>query len=289
MQMRLSQPLRRSLVRMASSLDMARSVVGISVMASTLTLGALYLGQRSLIFPRPSVIEEPRGGQVLRIPAGREDVGSAVVCAYYPPPDDESPVVIYWHGNADQIGWSGTWLARRLGRLGFVAVEYPGYGLSEGSPTQASIFWSALRVFDYVTNDLGVDPSRVRLLGQSIGCAPALYVGTVRPTAKLVLLSPFTSIAAVANSVFPFLPVALLEALVKDPFRNDVLAPACVSPVLVVHGTRDEIVPFVQGKAIAGLLPESKFLPLEGVGHNDLFAPPHDAALLAHLLEFLDT
>ena len=86
---------------------------------------------------------------------------------------------------------------------------------------------------------------------------------------KCVLLSSFSSIPAMAKALFPFIPVPAL--LVKDPFDNARLAPSVNVPVLCLHGTRDEIVPFAQGRAICDLLPSSEFVALPNCGHNDTF------------------
>ena len=84
-----------------------------------------------------------------------------------------------------------------------------------------------------------------------------------------VLLSSFESIPAMAKASFPFIPAP--RALVKDPFDNAKLAPSVNVPVLCLHGTRDEIVPFAQGRAICDLLPSSEFVALPNCGHNDTF------------------
>lgn len=288
------RPLRRTSMSMISSMEVARSMVGLGFMASTLTLSALYVGQRTLIFPRPSAVAPVQsfGGakvQVVRISAtgAPRDVGAEVICAYFAPPDDTSPVLVYWHGNADQIGWSGCWLGRRLDNaVGFLAVEYPGYGMADGRPTQESIFWSARRVIDYAIDELGISAGRLCLVGQSIGCAAALHVAAERPQLKkLVLLSPFTSLPDVAATLLP-IPRILLDALIKDPFRNDLRAPHVLAETLVVHGTEDNVIPFAQGRRIAKQLADATFLDIQGAGHNDLFSTPHDVSLLSNIISF---
>lgn len=288
------RPLRRTSMSMMTSMEVARSMVGIGFMASTLTLSALYVGQRTLIFPKPSTIAPVQsfgGGKVQLIRISTDgaprDVGPEVICAYFAPPNDTSPVLVYWHGNADQIGWSGCWLGRRLNNaVGFLAVEYPGYGIADGQPTQESIFWSARRAIDYALNELGISADRLCVVGQSIGCAAALHVAAERPQLKkLVLISPFTSLPDVAATLLP-VPRIVLNALIKDPFRNDLRAPHVLAETLVVHGTEDRVIPFAQGRRISEQLARATFLDIEGAGHNDLFSSPHDISLLTNIILF---
>ena len=88
--------------------------------------------------------------------------------------------------------------------------------------------------------------TKVKLVGQSIGCAPALALAAEHGL-PVILISPSTSLAAMASTLLPFLPLRALRLLVKDKFDNYALAPRVTAPALVLHGTRDEIVPFRDG------------------------------------------
>mmetsp|Transcript_13481 Transcript_13481/g.43908 ORF Transcript_13481/g.43908 Transcript_13481/m.43908 type:complete len:292 (+) Transcript_13481:56-931(+) len=274
-------------------------VLKVGASASALTVGALYFLQRSLLFPAPRVAEpvSTYGGRHARHV-------TQIGAAWFPPKTKESTVIVYFHGNADQIGWSGAFLGKHFHAkgLGFLAVEFPGYGFAEGDPTEASIFRAADDALRYAKTELEVDASRLVLLGQSLGCAPALHVATVshRDVPKLALLAPFESVSAMAATLLPFVPEALLRPLVKDKFDNRRATadlPSTTS-TLVLHGTQDDIVPFTHGANLADRLnavprdPHSSpkiprsFVPIEGAGHNDLFSPPFDALVLDALLAF---
>ena len=140
-------------------------------------------------------------------------------------------------------------------------------------------------------------------MGQSLGTAVAVGLAAdpeVRKTSPNVegalLISPFLSVPKAATSAFPFVPLAALELLVKDPFDSEakaaalVAAPAPPAPVttfagqapapfrwLVMHGTEDEIVPFGHGKQLAATLKAAGghdvvFKALNGAGHNNIFS-----------------
>ena len=152
-------------------------------------------------------------------------------------------------------------------------LRYPGYALSDGAPTEASILWTADRAVD-VVRDLG-PKSRIAVCGQSLGCAPALRLAE-KHALPTVLISPFTSVPAMAKCLVPFVPRPILDLAVLD--RLDNLGVSVDSPVVVVHGTEDEIVPFDQGREVAAKI-GAKFVPLRGAGHNDVFVRHEDAIL----------
>jgi hypothetical protein len=209
-----------------------------------------------------------------------------VVGLFVPPPKaDEQIIALYFHGNADQITWGGAMIgnALRSRGMGTFAAEYPGYGLADGDPTEASITQAAEAALRAV-KELRPE-AKIALVGQSIGCAPALAVAAAHGL-PVVLISPFTSLAAMASTLLPFLPQRALRFLVKDKFDNAALAPSVTSPVLVLHGTRDEIVPFEMGEAMSEALADATFVPLEKAGHNDVLSPPHDEVVFDAIERF---
>ena len=270
---------RRHAVSMAS----AASTAGIIASGVAAPLAALYVGQRSVIYPRPPVYDDAKayGGEFAEIV--RAD---GVVGLFVPPPKEEEQIVaLYFHGNADQITWGGAMIGKELRErgIGTFAAEYPGYGLAAGDPTEESIMQDAEAALRAV-KELRPE-AKVTLVGQSIGCAPALAVAAA-PGLPVVLISPFTSLAAMASTLLPFIPQRALKLLVKDKFDNAALAPSVTSPVLVLHGTRDEIVPYDMGEAMSEALADATFVPLEKAGHNDVLSPPHDQVVFDAIEKF---
>ena len=124
-------------------------------------------------------------------------------------------------------------------------------------------------------------PDQLVFVGQSIGCAPALSMAAQWPEANTVLVSPFKSVPAMAADVYPWLlwPVqqlGLLDVLIQDSFDNLRTAGRLKAPVLVIHGTRDQIVPFGHGVAVHEALGRagvaSRMVRVEGAGHNDILS-----------------
>jgi hypothetical protein len=225
----------------------------------------LFLVQRALVFPAPSDRVDARIGTIVQVPGGTPMLWSPVQGA--------GPVVVHFHGNGEQIGglgWLGEELAKR--QVSFAAVEYPGYPGAPGASSEASIFASAEKALAHLTGPMGVDRQRIVLSGQSLGTGVAVRLAANGWGTKLVLLSPYTSMTDVAaRGPFRVFPVRLLT---RDRFDSEALAPRIERPILVLHGNRDEIVPFELGKALAARFPHARFVEVVGAGHNDLWQHP---------------
>ena len=230
----------------------------------------LFLLQRQIVFPRNQI----RGA--LGAPANHPsleqfwlDLPYGKVEAWFLPPELEgwpAPAVIFAHGNAELIDF---WVEdlrgfTRLG-VGVLLVEYPGYGRSEGSPSQEGIVEAFVSGYDTLVAREDIDASRIVLFGRSLGAGVVCALAEKRPSAALILMSPFTSVRALAaRMLFP-------GFLVRDPFDNLAVVSAYSKPVLVIHGTHDEIIPYGHGEALARVAQQGKLVSYEA-GHNDI--PP---------------
>jgi hypothetical protein len=174
------------------------------------------------------------------------------------------------HGNAGNISHRLDRAALMQKRLGVdvLLFDYRGFGRSEGSPSEEGTYRDALAAYCYLTDERGVDPARLFLLGESLGAAVALDLALRVPAAALVLEAPFTSIAAMARVVYPFLPTRW----VRTRYDNRSKIPRLRLPLLIVHGTRDDTVPFAHGEELFEAAPEPKsFLAVEGGAHSDSY------------------
>ena len=145
-------------------------------------------------------------------------------------------------------------------------VEYPGYGRSEGSPSQASISEAMLTAYEWARHDPRVDASRIIPYGRSLGGGAAAIVAIKRPVPALILRSSFSSVAAFAQGF------GAPRFLVRDPFDSVSAVKSFKGPVLILHGDRDDIVPPHHARAIAKAASNAtlKFMPC---GHNDCPRP----------------
>lgn len=198
------------------------------------------------------------------------------VHALYAKAEGDAPTLVHFHGNgeelADMVNFVALFRARGLGVL---AVEYPGYGLSQSvEPNEADIYRDAETALVMLRDEKGVPREKVVLSGQSLGTGVAVEMASRGLGSRVLLFSPYTSIVDVANRYFPILPT---RWLVRDRFESVKKAPAVRVPVLVVHGTDDEVIPFAFGKELAATFPNARFVPLDQGRHNDLFVRGGDA------------
>ncbi len=146
--------------------------------------------------------------------------------------------------------------------------DYRGYGSSEGSPDEEGTYRDARAAYRWLIGR-GVEPGRVVLFGESLGSAVALQLATEVEARALVLESPFASIPEMARAVYPFLP---LWPFVRTRYDNLAKIAGLRMPLLVLHGDRDEVVPFAQGRRVFDAAPEPKrFFAIPGAGHNDTY------------------
>lgn len=185
--------------------------------------------------------------------------------------DDAPPAVLLLHGNAGDIS-NRTPLARGLLEEGcsVLLLEYRGYGGSEGVPSEEGLHLDAVAGLDFLS-DRGLTPGRIIVLGRSMGGAVAARLAAARPVGGVILESAFTSLHGMARALYPFLPGFLLHRL-RGRFDTLKAVEELSVPILVVHGTRDEIVPFDMGRQLLEAAGSGAgWYPVEDAGHNDLF------------------
>lgn len=230
--------------------------------------GLVFFNQRRLVFPVPPGAREPvlPGSTLLRVP-GPE--GTEVFALHVPAPRG-APTVVHFHGNGEQLG-DEAWLAQRYQEagLGFLAVEYPGYGLARAGegPSEEAIYAASEAALEYLHRELGVSRERTVLQGQSIGSGVAAEMAKRGQGERLVLITPYTSLVALGERLFPWLPA---RWLVRDRFDTAAKAPGLRLPVFILHGTRDEVIPVDMGRRLGTLFPHVTVRILEGKHHNNV-------------------
>lgn len=221
-------------------------------------------GYRALLYPAPrqDLTADPPNAEKLSLVAADGMKVNALLIASGP------VTIVFFHGNGEVIG-DDLWLAEQMSARGFssVLVEYRGYGRSAGSPSEAGLYADAEAVLAELARR-GTGPENVVLWGQSLGTGVAAEMARRGHGAKLVLISPYTSIPDVGAKVIPWLPVRLL---VEDRFATREKAPSLTLPSLIVHGTADQVVPFAMGEELSRVLPDCTFVPMSGGRHEDLF------------------
>lgn len=234
-------------------LKVLRIVLMVYVVAAA---GAWLAVPRMMFQPGPATYAALPG--LARIPVD----GDTLAVVWLPNPAARW-TVLYGHGNAEDLG-DDLPLLQALRDAGFsvLAYDYRGYGLSSGTPSERGAIRDAAAAYAYLTRTLGVAPARVIVHGRSLGGGPAAALAAREPVAGLVLESTFTSVLGVSRwgRAFPF-----------DWFRTLRRLEHVHAPVLVIHGTGDDVVPIANGRRLfqAARGPKQA-LWVDGAGHNDL-------------------
>jgi len=238
--------------------------------------GALYISlvviavkSDSIIFqPQPSSYTDAALSAMLARsnPAGRVvhlKSGGATIAAFYLPNPQARYTLLFSHGNAEDIGQVMFFL-QPFYDAGFsiMAYDYRGYGTSSGKPSEDGVYSDANATYDYVTQELHLPPNQIIAMGRSLGSAAAIHLAATRPVAGLIAEAPFLS---------AFRVLTRMQILPWDKFNNAREIRNVHVPVLIVHGSGDQVVPFWHGRRLYELAHEPKtFMPVLGAGHNDI-------------------
>ncbi len=252
-----------------------RVVLGLAAFAVVVYLllcGALFLYQRSLIYyPTPGSV----AGNSATIALSTEVGPVFVSTRQYLGPD----ALVYFGGNSEDVTDSLPGLAAAFPEQAVFTLHYRGYSGSAGQPTQAALFADALALFDLVH----ARHANILVIGRSLGSGVAVYVASQRPVARLILVTPFDSIAEMAARQFPYFPV---RRLLRDKFESFRYAPEVTAPTLVIAAERDEVIPRASTDALvshfrAGV---ATFRLIAGAAHNTVAQSPEYFPLLKSVL-----
>ena len=192
----------------------------------------------------------------------------AIPCLYLPYSHGSSKLMIYFHGNAEDIGLAYELLdhLRNTLKLHVLAVEYPGYGIYGGTADAQRILEDARLVFDYLTLVVGHSASDIFLFGRSMGSGPATELAAKRKPGALLLMSAYTSIRGVARS----LAGKVSQYLIAERFKNIDHIRKVSCPTFLVHGQKDSLIPFQHSEELHRNCggPSSLLVPAE-MDHNE--------------------
>ncbi len=234
------------------------------------TVGALYLLQESMLFPRHvakhSCYRLPAHAERLTLrTADGHRIHGHLLRAVAP----SRGLVLGFSGNAWNAGDCAAFLAQRLPDYDIVLFHYRGYPPSEGSPSEAALFADALLVHDTLVR--GMRPRRVYAAGFSLGTGVAAYLARKRPLHGILLTTPFDSIEAVARGRYPWIPV---RRLLKHPFRSDRHLAGTDIPVAVIAAAEDRVVPPARTEALRRVLRREVFHAILPATHSGIYDLP---------------
>jgi uncharacterized protein len=209
--------------------------------------------------------------------------------AWWIPDDKARFTVLAFHGNASNIAnRAPTYEFLHDAHVNVLALEYRGYGRSEGKPSEGGIYRDADAAYEYLVNSRGIDGKAIISFGQSLGTAVATHLSAHRQVAAVVLEAPFPSASRVARKIFWFLPG--LSLLTYGQFDTRARLKGSHAPLLIVHCSQDPVIPFQFGREVyEEALPPKNFLQVDGYCHEEssLIAPTQYRAALEEFLNSL--
>ena len=250
---------------------MSRTLVSIVVIAAVVYLAlcaALLVFQRALIyFPQPRAIGTSEALLTLAV----DDAQVQVTVRAHDGPN----ALIYFGGNAEDVSRSLSEFSQAFPDHALYLLHYRGYGGSSGSPSEEAIARDAMTLFDLV---YATHP-HIAVVGRSLGSGVAVRLASLRPAARLVLITPYNSLEELAARQYPIFPV---KWLLRDKFESWKYAAHIAVPTLVIAAQNDEVIPrsstdrlytqFANGVAVLKVIP--------GVGHNSIGESPEYLKLI---------
>ncbi len=249
------------------------------LLAYLAVVAGLYVGQSRLIYPAPQERHAPASGYAEARLATSDGL---VLQAHWRAPAAGRPAVVFFHGNGGSLRLAREEMrAYAASGYGVLLVAYRGYGGNPGTPSEAGLYRDGQAAMAFLAQQ-GIPPARTIVVGHSLGTGTATEMARQFAPAALILLAPFTSLPEAAAAAMPFAPV---RWLVRDRFDNRAKLPDLASPVLIIHGTADTVVPFTLGERLAQAGRGVSFRPVVGAGHMISLDGEVQAAQLAWLGE----
>jgi fermentation-respiration switch protein FrsA (DUF1100 family) len=229
-----------------------------------------YLLQRKLIYPLSFIPESFVSTDSNKFEKHFISLDESSVEAFFFPAKNsdlqKQPLMIIAHGNASLIDYWIELLDKPLEMgINVLLVEYPGYGRSDGTPTQQSITDIFIKAYDLFAQDKRVDAQRIIYLGRSLGGGVVCSLAKQRPPAAMILSSTFTSVRSFARQYF------LPGFLASDPYDNLDFIKTYNGPLMLVHGTQDRTIPFSHSQKLLESSPDAFFVSYQS-DHNN--TPP---------------
>ncbi|MES2016913.1 MAG: alpha/beta fold hydrolase [Pseudomonadota bacterium] len=267
----------------------SKKVASVAGVLSVLWLGvtaAIAATQRRLVFnpTNKREVANPRSSGhrtrpiVLRANDGTKLSGWLMTPQHRGP----HPAVVYFGGRSEEVSWVVRDAGQLFPGMAVLAVNYRGYGASHGDPAETQMVDDGRLLFDWLAERHHVDPSKVAVVGRSLGSGVAVQVALERPVHSLVLITPYDSILAIAKRKFRAVPV---EYVLQHRFESVKYAPSLTAPTYVLRAAMDDVVPHSHTDALVSKL--GRLHLDETVPDSDHMNIPYLDSTQARIAQFL--
>jgi len=243
----------------------------LAAMAAMAKLYIVYYERRLVFFPVRQVNQTPRELGLDFEWRRFLSYDGHLLSGWWIPHPKPLATVLFFHGNAGNIGDRIQFL-QYLHEAGFsvFVFDYRGYGESEGRPTEEGILMDGDAAYEELTHQIGVKPEDIVFFGRSLGGVIAAHAARGRPIRRLILEGTFPSAGVMAEQMFAPMRVPGFLISVRLDTVSHLKLRRC--PLLVIHGTHDEVIPFHMGQKLFELAdPPKSFFAVDRGGHNDCY------------------
>ena len=255
----------------------------IAVLVYVGIVAALAIFQRRLLyFPYGQVMPPAAYGLADVVAATLQADDGTPLEIWYSAAPPARPTILYFHGNGGYLGSRAQKFATIVGAdYGLLAMSYRGFGLSGGRPSERAILADAQALHRHARDELGVATQTMVVWGESLGTGVAVDLASRAAVGAVLLEAPYRSVRERAGEIYVFAPVGWL---LRDRFETMQKLPQVDVPILVMHGTRDGIIPIRHGRDVYAAANEPKHAVwFEGVSHDEI----DPATIVAELEAFL--
>ncbi len=244
---------------------------GLYILVGYVGLVAMLLFFENWLVYRPTTdwLDPPKLSNIEDVPLISAD--GTRLHAWWCPKKDSDQALLYFHGNAGNLSHRGGSIVKLRERLGVsvLIIDYPGYGKSEGSPTEQGCYLAADAAYACLINDRKIAANKIILYGGSLGGGVAVDLANRKDHQALVLIKTFTSLPDVASDLYWWLP-APKRMLMTNRFDSLTKIGTIRRPVFIAHGTTDGLIPYTHGVKLHDAANKPKqFYSITGADHND--------------------
>lgn len=231
----------------------------------------LYFNQRAyLYFPTPDP-GDSRGG---RFTLEHDDTRLRI---WHLQPG-KSVAIIYFGGNAEAVEWNVPVFNRLFPGKTVYLPHYRGFGGSTGQPSEEGLFKDAVALYDHIASQ----HEEVWVVGRSLGSGIATYLASQRPVKRMVLVTPYDSMVALARREYPFFPVSWM---LKDRYDSLAHVPRIDAETLIIIAVQDQVIPEAHSRRLAEAFPD-EIVQVQELEDADHFNVDNHPGYLKYLKEF---
>ena len=257
-------------------MKMLKYFIFLSLIFYLLILLFMYIFQRTFMYHPNVKNTDPTTVQFKYKEVYIESEKDIKLKSWYSYLNPNKKTILFFHGNAGELG-ARTYKLNKFNDLdlNFLIISWRGFSGNNGKPTEQGLYKDAQKAVEWLEKK-GINKKDIILYGESLGTGIAVELATKNEYSGIILESPYTSMIDMGKRFYPFLPISVLQ---KDKYNSLKKLSMIKSPILVLHGKSDTLVPFYMGKKIYDAANEPKYY----------YFPDHDNHMMTYDQDMLRT